>query len=81
MDIQTKKLWLIERLLKIQDEVLINRLKTFLENFNQKEEENVTPMSLESFYARIEESEKDILDGNTISHEQLKKEIETWGKS
>ncbi len=80
MDIQAKKLWLIERLLKIQDEMLINRLKAFMEAFNKKDEE-IEPMSLESFYSHIEESERDVINGHTITHGQLRKEIATWRKS
>ena len=39
------------------------------------------PISLKEFYVRIEESERDIRTGNTLSHEQLKKEITHWDKS
>ena len=80
MNIQAKKLWLIEHLLRIQDDVLINRLKSFMEHINREDEE-IKPMSLESFYDRIERSEEDILNGRTISHDQMKKEIETWKRA
>lgn len=81
IDIKTEKLWLIEHVLKMQDEVLLHRLKTLIENLSRKKEEyNLEPMSLETFYARIEESEKAMDRGEIITQDELKEEVKTWKK-
>ncbi|MDQ1352171.1 MAG: hypothetical protein QG657_2477 [Acidobacteriota bacterium] len=81
MNIQTEKLWLIEHLLKIQDEFLLHQLKTLIENMNRKiGEESIEPMPIETFYARIEESEKALERGEIITQDALRKEIGTWKK-
>ncbi|MCU0288259.1 MAG: hypothetical protein MUF15_17920 [Acidobacteria bacterium] len=81
MNIQAEKLWLIEHLLKIQDELLLHQLKTLIVNMSRKiGEENIEPMPIETFYARIEESEKALERGEIITQDDLRKEIETWKK-
>lgn len=40
--------------------------------------QKLTPMSLEEFYAMINQSERDFEEGRFISHEDLKDEIKTW---
>lgn len=81
MNIQAEKLWLIEHLLKIQDELLLHQLKILIENMSRKiGEESVEPMPIETFYARIEESEKALERGEIITQDDLRKEIETWKK-
>ncbi len=78
MDIKTEKLWLIEQLLKIQDEVLLHQLKTLIETvYKKRDEENLEPMTLESFYARVEESEKALERGEIITQDDLREEIKT----
>jgi hypothetical protein len=84
MDIRTEKLWLIEYLLKIQDEVLLHRIKTLIENMINREYEQaeaVEPMTLEAFHKRIEESEKALQRGEIITQEGLREEIKTWKKA
>ena len=81
MDIRAEKLWLIERLIKIQDEVILHRVKTLIESMSRKEyEENIEPMSLDTFYGRIEESENALQKGEVITQEKLREEIKTWEK-
>lgn len=82
MDIRADKLWLIEHLIKIQDEVLLHRIKAFIENtIRRKQEEDLEPMSLETFYGRIEESEQALERGEVITQDELRKEIKTWEKT
>lgn len=81
MDIRAEKLWLIERLIKIQDEVLLYRIKTLLESVSKKQVENVRPMDLDTFYGRIEESEEALQRGEVITQNELKEEIKTWKKT
>lgn len=81
MDIKTEKLWLIEELLKIQDEVLLHQLKMLIESvYRKRNEVNLEPMPLETFYARIEASEKALERGETITQDDLREEIKTWKK-
>jgi transcriptional regulator of NAD metabolism len=82
MDIRADKLWLIEHLIKIQDEVLLHRIKAFIENIiRTKQEEDLKPMSLETFYSRIEESEQALQRGEVITQDELREEIKTWEKT
>lgn len=83
MDIRADKLWLIEHLIKIQDEVLLHRIKAFIENIirRKQEEEDLEPMSIETFYSRIEESEQALQRGEVITQDELREEIKTWQKT
>ena len=82
MDIRADKLWLIEHLIKIQDEVLLHRIKAFIENIiRRKQEEDLKPMSIETFYSRIEESEQALQRGEVITQDELREEIKTWEKT
>lgn len=81
LDIKAEKLWLIENLLKVQDEAVLHRVRVLLEKFTTKKQvENVVPMDLDTFYNKIEESEKAFERGDIISQDQLKEEIKTWQK-
>jgi len=82
MDIRAEKLWLIEHLIKIEDEGLLQRIKVFIENImRRKPGEELEPMSLETFYDRIEESEQALERGEVITQDELRKEITTWEKT
>ncbi len=82
MDIRAEKLWLIEHLLKIQDEALLHRIKAFIENLlGRKPTVDIEPMSLEAFYDRIEDSEEALERGDIITQTELREEIETWKKT
>ena len=82
MDIRAEKLWLIEHLIKIENEGLIQRIKVFIENITRRKPvEEPGPMSLETFYSRIEESQQALERGEVITQEELRKEIATWEKT
>jgi len=72
MDIQIQKLSIIHRLIQINDKTVINKIDSLLSTIPDK------PMSLEEFYARIDEAEEDVSNGNVITHSDLLKKIETW---
>lgn len=74
MNLQAKKIEMIHQLININDAALLAQVKTLLNNASSKE---IEPMSLEEFYAKIEESENEFSNGNYITTEQLKKEITT----
>ncbi len=79
MDLQTRKLALIQEFLKIQSEEMISRLEKTLRN-----EDNVlaaavfTPMTIEQFHARIDQSMEDSKNGLLTEASQLKSKIDRW---
>ncbi len=79
MNIQAKKLELIEEFLRISDENLILKLETFLKNEKKKyRERNLKPMSINEFREMIDTALKDKDTGNVISHEELKEKVKSW---
>ena len=79
MNIQAKKLNLIEKLIGLSDTTTINKIdkllnKTVVSAYEAKQK----PMTGEEFKARLEKSEDDFKNGRVISHEDLKKEAENW---
>ncbi len=74
MDIQIQKLNIIHRLIQVNDINVIQKIDSIL----AKSSDNITPMTLEEFYARIEEAENDITNGRITSHDDFLKEIEKW---
>ena len=80
MNLQNEKLNLIQTIISLQDKNLVLELKQFLEAAMAKNESEMKPMSLETFYAKIAASEKDYEEGNVISQEALEEEVKTWGR-
>ncbi|MDZ4845412.1 MAG: hypothetical protein SH857_07685 [Chitinophagales bacterium] len=77
MDLQTEKLNLIELLINTDDESLLKEIKSKL---SKKKTASLKPMTLETFYAKIEAAEKAISKGEVISQKALRKEVATWRK-
>lgn len=79
MDLQTRKLELIQEFLKIQSEDVILRIERILnvEN-NRPEQENLKPMTIEEFNSRIDQSMKDSKNGRLIEESELKTEMDKW---
>lgn len=79
MDIQTKKLKLIEEFLSISDEEFLDNLDYLIQREKQKgNEEILKPLSLNELRDMVEESINDYKKGDVISHEDFKKEVSTW---
>lgn len=78
MNIQAKKLNLIERLLLLHDESVINKIEKLLQLSPKSKRERIAPLTIEEFYLRIEASEKTIREGKIISQEELEKETDNW---
>lgn len=76
MNIQARKLTLIEYLSRIQDELMISKVEKLI--YKEAYEANLKPMSLSEFNSRIEASEKAIKEGKVTSVEDLEKESENW---
>lgn len=79
MDIQEKKLKLIEEFLRISDEQVLDKLEAIIRNEVQRlYSEGVKPMSLSELHEMIDEAKLDYQSGRVTSHEDLKKEVLTW---
>jgi hypothetical protein len=77
MDIEAKKIILIEELLKVEDEEIILKIESLLHQERNSDQE-IKPMTLDEFHEMINQSQQDIDDGRVISHEELKRNIGTW---
>jgi hypothetical protein len=79
MNIQARKLVLIEEFLRINDESLITKLESFIKQEKKiSHERNLKPMSLTEFHEMIDQAKSDSDAGRVISHQDLKKKVKTW---
>jgi hypothetical protein len=79
MDLQARKISLIQEFLRINSEDLINKLDKFLHNEKKKiYEKELTPMSLDSFNSMIDQAEDDAANDRVIEAKNLKQEIAGW---
>ena len=79
MNIQARKLVLIEEFLRISDESLIAKLELFIrEEKKTAHERNIKPMSIDEFHEMIDHAKQDSEAGRVISHADLKKKVKTW---
>jgi len=79
MNIQARKLVLIEEFLRISDESLIAKLESFIrEEKKTAHERNLKPMSIDEFHEMIDHAKQDSDTGRVISHQDLKKKVKTW---
>jgi hypothetical protein len=79
MNIQARKLVLIEEFLRISDENIITKLESFIKQEKKiSHEESLKPMSLKDFHEMIDQAKQDSDAGRVISHQELKKKVKTW---
>ena len=79
MNIQTRKLELIEEFLRISDETLIEKLESFLKIEKKKRhDKELKPMSLNDFHEMIDQAKLDKENGHVVSHKDLKKKVNAW---
>jgi hypothetical protein len=79
MNIQVRKLALIEEILKISDENLINKLqKLFQTETNKLHDRELKPMSLNEFHEMIDQAKLDKENSRVISHNDLKAKVNSW---
>lgn len=76
MDIQARKIYLIEYLARLQDELMISKLEKLIGK--EAYEANLKPMSLLEFNSRIQAAEKAIQEGKITTVEDLEEESENW---
>jgi len=79
MNIQARKLILIEEFLRISDEELITKIESFIKQEKKVlHERNLKPMSLSEFHFMIDQAKQDSDAGRIITHQELKKKVKTW---
>jgi hypothetical protein len=79
MNIQARKLSLIEEFLKISDESIIEKLESIIRIERKKgQDRDLQPLSKDEFLGMIEQAKEDRKAGNVISHNDLKAKVKTW---
>jgi hypothetical protein len=79
MNIQARKLVLIEEFLRISDENLISKIESFIKQEKKiSHERNLKPMELSEFHKMIDQAKQDSEAGRVVSHHDLKKKVKTW---
>ncbi|MEI6696000.1 MAG: hypothetical protein WCO13_08015 [Bacteroidota bacterium] len=79
MDLQTRKLQLIQEFLSINSLELINKIDKFLHEEKKKEiEQELEAMSIEQFDEMINLAEEDFANGRYIEAKSLKEKIKKW---
>ncbi len=79
MNIQPRKLVLIEEFLRISDDNLITKPELFIKQEKKiSHERNLKLMPLNEFHEMIDEAKRDSKACRVISHQELKKKVKTW---
>lgn len=79
MNIQTRKLGLIEEFIRMNDEDLITKIESLIRQEKKaSHERNLKPMSMNEFEEMIDQAKKDSDSGRVITHQDLKKKVRTW---
>ena len=76
MDLQTRKLSLIEYLISIKDEKMLSKIEKLI--FGKTNTNKIAKFTEEELIDRIHKSEADYVSGNYKSQDELEKESETW---
>jgi len=77
MDIQLKKLELIEWIAQITDIDTLSQMDRIRKTYLSKRE-NIKPMSLDEFYSGIDKAEEVIKSGRVNSQKEVEKDSENW---
>jgi len=78
MNIQARKLDLIEEFLRISDVELISKIESLIrEEKKASYERSLKPMSMNELYDMIDQAIRESDSGQVISHQELKKKIKT----
>jgi len=79
VNIEARKLVLIEEFLRISDENVITKLESFIKQEKKiSRERNLKPMLINEFHEMIDQAILDSDAGRVISHQALKKKVKTW---
>ena len=75
MNIQAKKLHIIEWLIRLQDEGVVNRIYSFRKKITSVANKRMT---IDELYAELDASEDARKSGKITTLEKLEKESESW---
>lgn len=78
MNLQARKLHLIEYLIKLQDEKEFGRIEASIIPQSKVRYDEFRPFTTEELIVRAQKSENDYKEGRLISQEQLETESENW---
>jgi len=78
MDLQTRKLNLIEYLIGLQDEKLFTKIEDSINNVLQPSARPLNQFSQQELTERALKSSKDYVEGKFTDQEQLEKESNNW---
>ncbi len=80
MDLQSRKLKVIEFLINVKDEKVFDKIESNILKAKSKYNQDLDfkPMTVNQLAARIEKSEDDFRNGNFISQEDLEIESKNW---
>ena len=79
MDLQTRKLEFIKDFLELNSEEAVIQLERLLKKqISVDVEPDHTPMSVEEFNARVDQSMSDSINGQLTTSKSLKSEINKW---
>jgi len=79
MDLQSRKIILVQEVLRLQNEEIISGLENLLKRKKSELfEKKLTPMSIEQFNLEIDQSMSDSENGRISSATDLKKKAKKW---
>ena len=78
MDLQTRKLNLIEYLVGIKDEKVFSNIEKIINSFANDSSQISKPFTREELIERAKKSNGDYLAGNVKSQEKLEAESKNW---
>ena len=78
MDLQIRKLNLITYLAQVQDEVLLEKLESYILKNEREFYSELKPFTIEELVNRIKKSELDYKEGKFKSQEDLEKTSTNW---
>jgi len=79
MNIETRKLNLVQEFLRVSDEEVIAKLEQVLrDERNKKLSKELSPMTMEEFYGMIDKAEGDIKAGRVSEARELLKKVDKW---
>lgn len=73
MDLQTRKLNIIEYLIRLKDENIFKVIEDVINKSKTREEQSYRPITQKKLIERVKKSNKDYLEGNFIDQEQFVK--------
>ena len=79
MDLQSRKISFVQEFLSIESEEIISRLENFLKKEKKvNTTKEFSPMTMEEFQNRIDQSMEDSKNGRVIEAKQLIEKIKEW---